>query len=894
MWLLSTCLCAAASPAFGQDAPAPAAAESAQDIAQGDIIVTATRRSQALSDVPLAVSAVTAESLQHSGATDLRQLNQLSPSLLVSSTQSEASAGVARIRGVGTVGDNAGLESSVAVFIDGVYRSRSGVALTELGAVDRIEVLRGPQGTLFGRNASAGLVHVITAKPRFEEEGTAELSYGNYDYWRGQIGLTGPITENIAYRIDGVYVKRDGFFRDNISGRDINNRDRWLARGQLLFAPTDQLEVRIIGDYADRDEECCAAAYLPSTDVVRNPDGSLSFPPSTVRPFLNAFGAGISTDTYARRISVTPGRSFRQDVRDWGLSGEINYEFDGGAKLTSITAYRNWRLIRAQDADFNALDLFVRPDDGNNRQQFKTFTQEIRLQGDAFGGVLDWLVGGYYADEKLTLVDNLQFGSQYGTTFSCLVSGNINPGVSPTSPGCIAPAVRAGFIASLGPLGPTVGNALMAGLDRLQGINGAANGLDRYRQDSRNYAIFTHNVVNVTDALSLTLGLRYTNERKKLNADLDGNPAAATACATSAAQLAGIRDNAALPAGIRTLAGTILSLSCVFPPVAGVQLADTKKEDQFSGTAVLSYKITPDLLTYASYSKGYKAGGFNLDRQALNAFVPGGANVSQLRFAPEKVDSFEVGAKYNGRGIDLNIAGFYQLFKSFQLNGFTGTAFIVENIEGCTELAGGDGADSDNSSATGACTGKSKAGVISKGVEIEAFLRPAPDLTANLGFTLADTKYRANLTGANGAPLGSPFFQLPGRRLSNSALYTITGAFGWTPPIGGSGLSGLVYADFRYQSELNTGSDLDFEKRQEGVMLVNARVGLQGAEGAWALELWAQNLFDVDYKQVAIDAPIQGSGSTRGTRAFGTRSNALFASFLSEPRTYGVTVRTRF
>src|SRR5688572_30161773 len=211
VWLLSAGLVALSAPAYAQQTdtdqgtaqPTEGATAEAASVeeARGDnseIVVTATRRNEALSDVPLAVSAITAETLQNSGASDIRQLNQLSPSLLVSSTTSEAGAGVARIRGIGTVGDNPGLESSVATFIDGVYRSRTGSGLTELGAIDRIEVLRGPQGTLFGRNASAGLIHVITAKPKFEDEGTAELTYGNYDYWRGVIGLTGPISENLA------------------------------------------------------------------------------------------------------------------------------------------------------------------------------------------------------------------------------------------------------------------------------------------------------------------------------------------------------------------------------------------------------------------------------------------------------------------------------------------------------------------------------------------------------------------------------------------------------------------------------------------------------------------------------------------------------------------------
>ena len=190
----------------------------------GEIVVTATRRNEALSDVPLAVSAVTAQTLEYTGASDIRQLNQVSPSLLVSSTQSEAGAGVARIRGVGTVGDNPGLESSVAVFIDGVYRSRTGMGLTELGPLDRIEVLRGPQGTLFGRNASAGLISVITAKPLFSNMFSGEATVGNYDLRRLEGSATGPISDSFAARLDAVYMERDGFLEDVISGRSVRER----------------------------------------------------------------------------------------------------------------------------------------------------------------------------------------------------------------------------------------------------------------------------------------------------------------------------------------------------------------------------------------------------------------------------------------------------------------------------------------------------------------------------------------------------------------------------------------------------------------------------------------------------------------------------------------------
>src|SRR6185503_20791256 len=167
----------------------------------GDIVITAQGRSQILQDVPLAVSAVSAQSLQNSGATDIRALNQLAPSLLVSSTSTEAN-GSARIRGIGTVGDNPGLESSVAVFVDGVYRSRSGIGLNELGEIERVEVLRGPQGTLFGRNASAGLINILSKRPSHEFEVYGEGTIGNYDLRRIAGGATGGLSDTIAARID--------------------------------------------------------------------------------------------------------------------------------------------------------------------------------------------------------------------------------------------------------------------------------------------------------------------------------------------------------------------------------------------------------------------------------------------------------------------------------------------------------------------------------------------------------------------------------------------------------------------------------------------------------------------------------------------------------------------
>ena len=385
MWLLSAGVIAISTPAFAQDSQgqttdaATPAAESPTEAAsteadEGDVIVvTAQGRSQILQDVPIAVTAVNAESMQNSGATDIRQLNQLAPSLLVSSTSTESN-GSARIRGIGTVGDNPGLESSVAVFIDGVYRSRSGIGLNELGEIDRVEVLRGPQGTLFGRNASAGLIHIFSKKPSFNFGGYGEATIGNYDYRRLAAGITGPIGDDLAFRLDGVLVKRDGFYDDINNDTDVNDRNRWFTRGQLLYEPNDQLSVRLIGDYTWRKEKCCGAVYV-NNDINDNIGGlndpSIQLPAETTSSTClrdlgqdpQAFDNGWKRDIY-----VTPGRSYKGKTTDGGVSLEVNYDF-GGAKLTSITAYRGYKSEQNGDFDFSTVDILYRNDNGRQFPQ---------------------------------------------------------------------------------------------------------------------------------------------------------------------------------------------------------------------------------------------------------------------------------------------------------------------------------------------------------------------------------------------------------------------------------------------------------------------------------------------------------------------------------------------
>lgn len=908
--------------AFAQDAADaavqdPAVEAEAQAEESGPVIVvTAQGREQSLADVPVAVSAVSGDLLQKSGTNDIRELTQVAPSLLVSSTGNEAN-GSARIRGIGTVGDNPGLESSVAVFVDGVYRSRSGNALSELGPIDRIEVLRGPQGTLGGRNSSAGLISIYTAPPEFDFSGYGAFTYGNYDAIRAEAGINAPIGETVAARIDGIYFKRDGFYNDVVNDTTINDRDRYLVRGQLLFEPTSDLSFRLVGDYSKKDEACCAATWVqtdfaplarvsPGNDSFARPEGGppLTSTDNPIIPIMIALGqdpAALNGGTFNRDIYVSPARTYQGETEDYGISGELNWDF-GAARLTSITAYREYSNIQASDTDYTQVDLLYRaPGDNAGARAFKTFTQELRLQGSAFNDRLDWLVGGFYANEKLQVRDNLRFGDDYGAFAPCRVTLGLaalfGPGaVDPSATGCLGAGAQAALIGDPanpldGAIGPA-GDVLVNGLNILSQVNDIGGTGDVYNQKSENFAVFTHNIFHITDTVDLTLGLRYTNETKDFDASFgNDNVFCPQQRALQGATLLNPEFLANFPeanrATLQQLGGGLLALTCQGNSTSeldGVSVADTRDEDEFTGTAVLSWKPTPETLLYGSYSRGYKAGGFNLDRSALAnplVFDAGNINVGNLQFDEETVDAFEIGAKYSTREFGLSVAAFRQEFSNFQLNTFNGSVFLVQNINGCSEDLGG--ADQDASAATGSCAVDNVVpGVVAQGIELEASLNPTRDFGVTMGLTYSDTSFENDLIGnEGGTPLDPALRLLPGDNMSNAPEWVATSSVSWTPELGSSGMRGLVFFNARMTDDYNTGSDLLYGKEQDAYFIVNGRVGLTNIGGRFAIEGWVQNLFDKDYTQVAFNTPFVAPQQT-------------FSAYLAEPRTYGITLRGEF
>jgi len=827
---------AAAAPAATdpQSAATPPAAQP-NTPSVDDIVVTATKRPQNLQNVPIVVTTVNRQLLQDSGVKDIKDLALLAPGLLVTSTTSEAST-TARIRGIGTVGDNPGLESSVGVVIDGVYRSRNGVGFGDLGNVDRIEVLKGPQGTLFGKSATAGVINIITALPQFKFGADAEFTGGNYGAYGGSLQVTGPISDKLAASIYVAGRKRDGFFDVNTGNgprtdTSDTNRSFYTLRGQLLYKPTDTLTLRLIGDLSRRDENCCIA-------VITRPSQAPA--PNLANNIVAALGGndGDPTNPYAR--NAYSNRPDRQKVRDQGVSLQADWVVGPGT-LTSVTAYRDWKTTGGFDADFSTADLDYLPDDDSNSSQFRTFSQELRYAGTA--GKLDFLVGGFYSNEKLRQNTSVLVGSQFtpylSLLFSSLVEGAPDPNFLKT-----------------GLTFPLVG-----------GVNYASGSgsVDRYRQTDNTYALFTDNTLHVTDKFSLQGGMRLNIDDKLLN-QASTNIGGGSGCTSANAAFAILNAvNPAAAAQLEAVNGT-LCLPFLSPGYNNFTNRQKESETALTGTVKAVYRFDRNLLVYASYARGYKAGGFNLDRVECTVGQPGCAPgsaavntpITDTRFGRETNNSFEIGEKATlfDRKLLLNASLFYQKYKGFQLNTFNGLVFVVDSIPS----------------------------VVSKGVDADFVWFASPNLSFQGGLTIADTRYDLTPGQLADLKLKTGFLGGEHSRLSLAPLYSASLSGTYSQPIGDK-YKARFNIGAKYSSSYNTGSDLDPGKMQKGYIVTNARIGFGPANNSWSIEAWAENLFDTNYKQVAFNSGFQNVP---------TNATGVLDAFLGAPRTFGGTLRVKY
>ena len=311
----------------------------AQDLVLEEVIVTAQKRAESLQDVPVAVNAFTADTIQEAGINNANDLAIMTPSLLSLSISSPFQTKL-QIRGIGTAQNDPALEPSVGVFVDGVFLGRSGLGMSDLTDIQRIEVLQGPQGTLYGKNTNAGAISVTTKRPSFEGfEGYAEATVGDYDMGNLTLSATGPLSDTVAWRLSGNIHQRDGYL-DNSDATDGNDADDWNVQGKLLWEPNDRLSLMLAGSHVDRNNSCCVPDAIQG-DAVQAELARQGLPQD-------------KNDSGDYKIATNVDSEF--ELESDMLSLHIDYDMDWGT-ITSITGWSDYDYTQGSDPDRSQLDI---------------------------------------------------------------------------------------------------------------------------------------------------------------------------------------------------------------------------------------------------------------------------------------------------------------------------------------------------------------------------------------------------------------------------------------------------------------------------------------------------------------------------------------------------------
>jgi outer membrane receptor protein involved in Fe transport len=850
-------LCALSAPLHAQQVSEEAYEEEITEFDEGleprtdVIIVTANRRAQDVQDVQIAVTAVDATTLARQGVETIQEVTQVAPSFTSSQAQVASGSVVLRIRGIGTTSNNIGFESAVGIFIDGAYQSRPGVALNEFVDIERVEVLRGPQGTLFGRNTSAGALNIVTNRPNLNEfGGFANASYGNFDEISVQGAVNAPIIEDTAaVRLTGAFRQRDGFItlvdETGTPFDDSNDVDQWLVRGQLGFETDGGLRGRLIGDYSKSTSSCCSPIELFQSPLVTagafaavglGPTGGNFQDTVATNPFDQGTFEQALDDRIASANFAPEG-----DFDNYGVTGEIEFPVSDNADLIFIGSWRNFSYFERYDSDFTALDIFnVEGIDGS----IETLTAELRLQGEAMDGRWNYVFGGYYSDEDIEQEVSFALGEDYGELVGAL-------------------------------LFPATGGALGANpLTVFTGVDPAGTtNTNLFTQDAQSYSVFTNNSFEIFDGFEVTLGARYSWEEKE--GAFEQTAVNNQICPATLNAIGG----GVVP---QALIGPFIALGCFgftapvdLPQAAVFPLPQTFDADfsdeELIWTAKLGYQFPSDINVYASFTHGYKAGGINLDTTA----AVGGADPT---FLSEEVDAYEVGLKSRllDGAVTLNVAGFHQEFSNFQVLEFTGTAFQTFNVPEA----------------------------LTTGVEVETFIRASDYLTVNGGLTVMDARYPDDCAGDNTSVI---VLSLCGNKVTNASdVVAVLGA-NYERDINAD-WDFFVAGQVRLESDQRTstqaivppgaaeiaafGGDVQaaidaapliVADVQDGSAFVNARVGFGRVDDAFQIEFFVNNLTDQVVRGVTFNTTLRGSGAANSRSAFSL-----------QPRTYGVTVRTAF
>jgi outer membrane receptor protein involved in Fe transport len=768
------------------------------------IIITASKRSTGLQETPIAVTVTSAKDILQTKVLDIGDLQSLVPTLRVTPLQRSTNTNFS-IRGFGNGTNNTGIEPSVGVFIDGVYRSRAAAQIGDLPRLQQIEILSGPQSTLFGKNASAGVINVRTQAPSFNLEGKVEATIGNYNQQILKGFVTNAITDDLAFSLSGGMNTRDGYTKSVVGLGDINDKDRWNLRGQFLYEPTEDVTFRFIADYSEIDEHCCTVA-----DVINGP----------TTPAVQALG-GVVLDAaepfgFESALNIDPNNA----IEDGGISLQIDVDYDTFA-FTSITAMRNNKSNYLVDVDYTSLDILT--EEGHT--DIDTFTQEFRLfsTGDS---KFDWMVGGFYFNETVDTGDTLFYGTGARNFFDVLGFAALFPGVE----GIYGLAPNTFFAAD-------------------QYIN------TEFMQDNESYSLFVSLDYDLTDALTATLGVSYTNDEKEVTIESDNTEILSSIDFTSTPTVLGIPLSQVPPLApfIPTLQSVqFLPPQLVFPN----SLESGKSSDSKTTWSLrLAYEVNKNVNIFATAATGFKGTSWNLSRDTRPfpgdqaALASAGlllANQSYgTRFAgPEESEVYELGIKTRFKNAAINLTVFDQTIKGFQSSTFVGTGFVLANA----------GQQS------------------TKGMEFDSTFNISDSVDITVAGMLLDPIYDSFI-GASG--LNGPI-DLSGEKPLGISERTLNAGITYNFEFD-NGMFGYIRTDYQYESEVGLVANVPPEITR-AVSTINASAGLTMENGV-SFQIYVRNLNNDEYYLSAFPPPIQ-SGS--------------FNAYPNQPRLFGASVSFEF
>lgn len=761
-----------------------------------EIVVTAQQRAESLQDVPVSVAAVTAKKISDSGIVDLQGLSELVPNFSINETGISTTV---TIRGISS-GINSGFEQSVGMYNDGIFYGRDQLARVPMIDMERVEVLRGPQGILFGKNSIAGAVSQISAKPTDEFEGSVtalyEPDHGETDL---RMVLSGPLTDNLSGRLAVMTRELDGYVKNTELGVDEQNEDEQVVRATLRWDVNDSVTATLKSSQSTFD-------VLGRNMEVYQSFGHLE----ALNSVYNSPTAPWSVDTELNYIADNNGHFSNNEVNNSTLTVDWNLE---GLTLTSVTGYVDYEFTESCDCDFTGAPVF----DAGRQEEYQQLSQEFRVTSD-LGSNFDYIAGLFFQDTDLTYADQIQLPD------------------------------------------PTVVNTALGllGAGALQPFAPGSSTDRTFNQEGEVIALFAQGTWSVSEALRLTVGGRYTEEKKDANRQQRHK-----ANATFGGQY--------MPAVTADpVSGAYNVLYGIFAIEAYDQINGKLDDSSFSPVVTMEWDANPDTMVYATWTKGYKSGGFDArsnghpDASVNNGLKSGAAITGSWEFANEEATSVELGSKMSlaDGAAELSVAWYMTDYTDLQVSQFDGTlGFNVTNA------------------------GEAKV----KGIEADGRWALTDNITLTGSVAYLDFNYEK-------FPNSQCYFQqedTDGDKLCDAGgkrkeftpeLQANLGA-AWASEMS-NGLELNASLDVSFMDEYLYAANLDPRSKQDAYSMVNARIALAGSEGAWELALLGRNLTDETVINFGGNTPLGGTLT-------GGAGNSYYA-FVNRPRNIALQVNYSF